>query len=216
MNSDGIQNKTIESKSLKRIEKGKTYARNDKNSKMISGNINNFENTYVRRNLKSGGTYVQNISKNKIKTQETDSPSSDDYERENPKNRRKGQMYGSEGNSVKNKSRLENPTTHFKKNLKEIDQENVRTETKKKIENMIRTQTEGCAREMDTSIEVERTSTKDKNKDTKDEVTNAIVVEDNNKKRVSKNECKRVTWADVVRGNSEEETKQQSMLINLK
>ena len=36
-------------------------------------------------------------------------------------------MYGSEGNSVKNKSRLENPTTHFKKNLKEIDQENVST-----------------------------------------------------------------------------------------
>ena len=104
----------------------------------------------------------------------------------------------------------------LKKNLKEIDQENVRTETKKKIENMIRTQTEGCAREMDTSIKVERTSTKDKNKDTKDEVTNAIIVEDNNKKRVSKNECKRVTWADVVRGNSEEETKQQSMLINLK
>ena len=39
-------------------------------------------------------------------------------------------------------------------------------------------------------------------KDSKSEMTNVTTVKDNNKNRVSKNKCKRVTWADVVRGNS--------------
>ena len=73
---------------------------------------------------------------------------------------------------------------------------------KDKNPNVVRTRTDEKIKNENIKNEVERTDMKNSNKDPKSEMTNVTTVKDNNKNRVSKIKCKRVTWADVVRGDS--------------